>query len=441
MTYLLLDSSLEREHTDEIQSRLLQFWALYQIRGLDLLTEESLTERLREEWQFYFVRVAGVRNETLFLYVPDHWQNFEIDRFEAIIAEAQGRPIKLYFDRGGSVVETTSISLHDGNLLQIGINIENRIRTLARFRGTFVIVALPLVLLGFCGGLFFSNRSLRPVAKLITAIKSIIATGKLNTRIPSSGTGDELDELVLLFNGMLAKIDTLVGGMRAAMDNVAHDLRTPLTRLSGRAELALRPSVNDADRKKALWACIEDASGILTMLNTLMDISEAETGAMILNLNVANLCLIVVDIAELYRYPAEEKGLSIAVNVPDQLLVSLDLNRMRQVLANLLDNAVKYTPAGGSIKVEALEHKDKACVSVKDTGIGVAGEEVKLIWDRLYRGDRSRATPGLGLGLALVRAIISAHGGAVAVTGEPGQGSTFTLTLPLSPTARVAKKL
>jgi signal transduction histidine kinase len=171
---------------------------------------------------------------------------------------------------------------------------------------------------------------------------------------------------------------------------------------------------------------------MLTMLNTLMDISEAETGAMKLRFEAVNISAVMEGAVELYRHVAEEKEVELRVAAPEELFLTADRNRMEQVLANLVDNAIKYTPSGGTIDLEAFRREQQAVITIKDTGIGIAPEEAPKIWGRLYRGDQSRSQRGLGLGLCLVKAVVQAHQGRIEVSSEPGVGSLFTLYLPTS---------
>jgi signal transduction histidine kinase len=161
-----------------------------------------------------------------------------------------------------------------------------------------------------------------------------------------------------------------------------------------------------------------------------MDISEAETGAMKLHLEKLNISGLIEDTVELYAHVAEEKKVSLHTSSPNDLLLTADANRMRQVMANLMDNALKYTPSGGRIDLEACQHEHHAVITIKDTGVGISSEETAKIWNRLYRGDQSRSQRGLGLGLSLVKAVVQAHNGRIEVSSEPGVGSLFTLYLP-----------
>jgi signal transduction histidine kinase len=255
--------------------------------------------------------------------------------------------------------------------------------------------------------------------------------------VPLEGSGDAIDELTSLFNTMLDKIEGLVTAMRGALDNVSHDLRTPLTRLRGTAEMALAspPPGDPAQQvdyyRELLADCVEESDRVLVMLNTLMDISEAESGTMQLRREPVALAGIVSRAVDLYRDVAEAKGVTLAAAAPADIVVTADRTRLEQVAANLIDNAVKYTPAGGRVDVEIERDADAAILRVRDTGPGIPTDEQLRIFDRLFRGDTSRAERGLGLGLSVVKAIVEAHAGTVEVQSEPGRGSTFTVRLPL----------
>ena len=172
---------------------------------------------------------------------------------------------------------------------------------------------------------------------------------------------------------------------------------------------------------------------MLVMLNTLMDITEAETGMMKLQREQVDLCQMAREVAELYQYVAEEKGVKVATELPVPCEVSVDRTRMRQVFANLLDNAIKYTSEGGQVTISVQCESDHALSIFHDTGIGIPADEQDKIWTRLYRGDKSRSQRGLGLGLSLVKAVVQAHDGEVTVSSEVNKGSKFTVRLPRRP--------
>jgi signal transduction histidine kinase len=320
--------------------------------------------------------------------------------------------------------------LPDGSWLQVGKTTEALTALLKQFRTIFGWVALIALLLGIAGGAWLTRRTLAPIRQLIGAVENVIATGRMNERMSLPQTNDEISHLAQLFNTMLEKNETLIRHMREALDNVAHDLRTPLTRLRGSAELALEGEPDAGKSRDALLDTMEETDRVLTMLNTLMDISEAETGLMKLDLQPVPLAKLVSEVVELFQFVAEEKHITVITTIAPSLHATADPNRLRQVFANLLDNALKYTPDGGRVEISAEASAQEVVITVQDTGAGVSPEEIPRIWERLYRGDKSRSQRGLGLGLSLVRAIVNAHGGRIELQSTVGQGSVFIIHLP-----------
>ena len=425
LTYRLLEASLVERDQQLVISTLREYSQRYAEGGLGSLAEAVDIEQRSGRQERLFVRVVRGRSETLFLSAPNAFSDFDLSRLQGLSGLEQ-----ILSQTGVAKLEVASARLADGTLLQVGKSSENREALLGRYRTVLAIVSLVIVAVGLAGGAIVTRSTLQPIRQLITAVRGIIRTGRINARVPVRSERDAIDELSALFNEMLDRITTLIRGMEHALDNVAHDLRTPMTRLRGVAERALQS--DDAPvQREALVTCIEESERIIAMLETLMDISEAETGTMRLEISDVSLPSIVGEVVELYEDVAEDKHVEVSTNVDASLTVPADARRLRQVLANLLDNAIKYTPSGGRVTVGARRDESFVRFEIADTGIGIAPHDLPHIWDRLYRGDESRTERGLGLGLSLVRAIVAAHGGTVDVQAEPGRGSTFIVKLPV----------
>ncbi len=424
--YTVISSFIYEQSRSEIVEDLEDLAEIYSEEGIAAFN----TEVFEDEEDPFLVRLTGRGNEADIIRVPKNWEDF--DAGELRPGEGVEDREWVYVREGeDDAYEITSLTLSDGSLLQIGQTISEREDLLKKIRNVYLFAIIPVILIAYLGGLFAADRALNPIRQLINTLNSIVAKTKIDMRVPVRNEDKLNDELISLFNTMLDKIETLMNGMRSVLDNVAHDLRTPMTRLRGTAEMALEAGQDGNTLREALSDCIEESERILIMLNTLMDVSEAETGAMKLNLEEMNVAPLIGDVVDLYGYVAEEKGVSVHAGFPDELYLTADRSRIRQVLANLLDNAIKYTPSGGRIDIEASRGEKEVEITVKDTGIGISDDELDNIWDRLYRGDKSRSERGLGLGLSLVRAIVGAHRGHVEVLSKPGAGSVFSVYLPL----------
>jgi signal transduction histidine kinase len=430
LAYALLWSSLRQKDRESIALELHELAALYHDSGLEGVTREIELQQRLYGTRAFFIRLADLQHHTRFLILSDQWEAFHLTRLKKMVGTADIQWIEVPGRGNENRLEVASLGLPDGWLLQVGKSTADRRLVLEHFREIFTGVILAVILLGFGCGTFLAFRTLRPIRHLIQTVQSIEA-GAMDIRVPTRDTADELDELGRLFNAMLNRITALIQGMRGALDNVAHDLRTPMTRIRGIAEIALRSEPNLELYQEALADCVEESDRLLTMVNTLMDISEAETGALRLTLEPVNISALLEDAVDLYREVAEEKEIAVAIVAPKDLWVRADRNRMRQVLANLLDNALKYTPRGGDIDLIAYQEETQVMMVVEDTGMGISAAELPKIWDRLYRGDQSRSQRGLGVGLSLVKAVVMAHKGTVEVSSIPGVGSRFTLVLPI----------
>jgi signal transduction histidine kinase len=429
LTYVLLAVTLRDHDREIVQSTLVQFASAYTRGGTNGLAREIREAQVAGPGGPLFVRILGRRQDLVFVSMPDRWQQFDLQQLAS--PSLSGQQSWATLQTGGSdgdVLEVLSVRLDDGVLFQVGKSTERRAALLRRFRRVLLFNFGAIIAVGLAGGAVLTRTALQPVRALAATVNRIMSTGQTSARVPEQPPGDAIGDLSVQVNAMLDRIDAVVSGMRGALDNVAHDLRTPMARLRGTAESALE-SQDPETLRAALANCVDESDRIMGMLGTLMDISEAETGTMALRLERTAVAEIVAQTTELYEDVAEDAGIALAATIPADLEVEIDRARMRQALANLLDNAIKYTPGGGRIDITASKSDGAVVLAVEDTGRGIPPDELPHIWTRLYRGDKSRSTRGLGLGLSLVKAIVEAHRGSVAVQSTPGHGSRFEIRL------------
>jgi signal transduction histidine kinase len=427
--YFLLSQSMAAKDREVIRDQLEVYRAWYQDGGLGGLSDHFAQSEGSGKESF-FVRVAGAQNTGLFISLPRQSDRFDLAALEKINSAKPLTWLALPAQNQSANWLIVSTRLPDGVLLQVGKTTEAQTALLEHFQFVFGWVALIAIVLGLAGGSWLTHRALTPIRQLIAGLQEVISTGKFDQRMPVRAGNDELTQLARLFNQMLEKNAGLIRGMREALDNVAHDLRTPLARLRATAEGALQSPDDVAVFREALSDALEESDRVLTMLSTVMDISEAEVGLMKLERIPVNLSDFVGAAIELYQFVAEDKGIKVTMNIPKELTCYADPNRLRQVLVNLLDNALKYTPKDGQVQFSAHVRAAGVIIEVKDNGMGISQEELPRIWERLYRSDKSRTQRGLGLGLSLVKAIVEAHEGSVSVISQVTGGSTFRVTLP-----------
>ena len=438
--YLLLTSFVARSEREIIAARFKECAAVYENGGLRALDALVHGEGFSREEGPFFVRVIG-RSSVLLLLTPPDWRGAATDPARVLV-QPQTQTWSSFPRDERSEFLIASASLRGGATLQVGRSARRAAALLRPFLIAFALAMGPTLLLGLAGGAVFAYRATAPVREVVRTARRIVSTGDFAERVPEqAANGGELAELARQFNRVLEKNQGLIRAMREALDNVAHDLRTPLTRLRVSAQNVLTrdPVAMDAARE-ALADCVEESDRVLTILHTLMDITEAESGMMTLRRVMTPVAKLLGEVIELYSLATEEKNLTVHASLDDPCEAEVDPARIRQVLANLLDNAAKYTPPGGEIFVSCRpatepdgSGRSVVEVKVRDTGIGIAPHEQERIWERLYRSDRSRKERGLGLGLSLVQAVVKAHGGTVAVQSQPNHGAEFQVTLPVYP--------
>ena len=309
------------------------------------------------------------------------------------------------------------VQLSNSFRLLVGRDLEERERVrqiiIAAARGSVALV----IVLGLGGGFFVARRVLRRFDAMTATTQTIMA-GDLSGRLPVTGTGDELDRLAINLNAMLDRIEALMRGLKEVSDNIAHDLKTPLTRLKNRCEAALRGSHSETEYRAALDDMIDESDGLIRTFDALLMIARAESGQARDNMAAFDAAEIVRSVAELYEPLADERGLALTVDAPQPAIVKGNRELLSQAIANLIDNAIKYArpPQGApdgavDVVVAARAEGDHVLLSVSDRGPGIPEADRGRAAERFVRLEQSRSEPGSGLGLSLAAAVARLHGG------------------------------
>lgn len=330
--------------------------------------------------------------------------------------------------------------LFDGNCLVVGLNQHAADENLEKIANAFLLVGVSVFLLSALCAWLLACRMIRGVEKVGQAADRI-AAGDYSLRVPAASDGLEIEELISSFNTMTENTETLMQELRTIADDIAHDLRTPLTRMLGRSEVTVAGHPTPDTLLETLGDNAEDCRRMLTLINQMLDLSKTESGAGILHKKLFDLGDLLRRSVELFRMVTDRKGQTLTCRIPPgETLLCADPMRIQQLIANLLDNASKFTPEGGTISAEITEEQDEILLTVSDTGCGIPESDRQKVFKRFFRADASRNLPGNGLGLAMVQAIVHAHGGRVDLTSVVGRGSTFRVHLPKGRTGKEKQK-
>lgn len=321
--------------------------------------------------------------------------------------------------------------IDDNLILQMGHSLEENAEFLEIIRTIFLVTSPILILLASVIGWFLARKALGGL-EVLTHTAMNISKGKFDERVPYSDHGEEINRLGSTFNTMLDKIQALLNGMRDITDNIAHDLRSPLTRIRGEAETTLtsREAIDPGQYQKVLANTIEESDRLLNMINTMLDITETEAGLMKRNKSAINLSELVHEACDLYQPLASDNQIEFEYKTEEGLSIEGNASFLQRLIGNLIDNALKYTQPGGKVSVKLKRIRDNILIEIQDTGIGINESEKDKIFTRFYRSDASRSKTGNGLGLCLAQAIARAHWGEIQVESLENQGSTFKVILP-----------
>jgi signal transduction histidine kinase len=296
-----------------------------------------------------------------------------------------------------------------------------------------LLVLLPIILLVCLGGSFWlSGRALAPVRRLTQLAKAVQDSGDVRQRVPVPQARDEIRDLAETLNAMLARLDTAFAVQRRFVADASHDLRTPVAAMLSLAENA-RDGIGTQTSAQSLEAIAEQAQRLRQLITNLLQLSRADDGRLQMEREVIRLDALVRDVAISLLPLAQERQIAVQPGQLDEVSIEGDVSQLLLVVMNLIDNALTYTPPGGVITVGVRREANQATLTVQDTGIGIAPDDLPHIFERFYRADvaRQRSTGGSGLGLAIVQTLVETHGGAITVSSTPGNGTTFVVVLPL----------
>lgn len=403
-----------------IDARMQNYQRILSHAGLDKLIEVIEQEQVDSE--LWLIEISGPRerrfsnqsqpDESLLRLTDPHWPVLNTEKKRWLVRN--------------EISDNLSFTLGLGSL--------ERQQQQVAYRWAMLFTLLPLIMISLLLMYRIHRHALHPLRDFLRTSQQMQQQTDLHQRFRVSEPDTELGQLAEQTNRFLDTIERLFNGMQASLDNVAHDLRTPLARQRLRVEqLLMQPSIqNDPETFEALATISEESERIEKMLTTLMDISQAETGTLPLNKQPLDPQAIARQAIEVYSFIAEDKGCEIHLQSSAPCSLVADELRLRQVLLNLLDNALKFSPDNSRIDVTVQCTRDSTVIRVQDQGCGIPEEDLPHIFDRLYRGDKSRGSKGLGLGLSLVKAVIEAHGGELKVSSQTTKpsGSCFSLALP-----------
>jgi heavy metal sensor kinase len=335
-------------------------------------------------------------------------------------------------------VRLLTMPVHDNanrliNVVQVGLSLKNSYETRRHFVRILALVFPIALLLAAGGGWLLAHRVLAPVDQMTTAARRIGAE-RLAERLEETGTGDELDRLATTLNAMLSRLDDAFRQIRQFSADASHELQTPLTILKGELEVALRSPRSPEAYQHILESALEEIDRIAVLVDGLMLLARADAGVLRMDHQPVELHQLIHEVYGHTKVLADTQSVTLSLGTLEPVVIQGDYERLRRLLLNLIDNGIKYTPAGGQVTL-ALRRCDKwVLLDVTDTGIGLFPAEQDRIFQRFYRTDsaRNQGASGSGLGLCIAYSIATAHGGTIDLESTPGQGSTFTVRLPLT---------
>ena len=421
--------SVTMEHLDiELLDEIEKYTDLMKEAGLEEVRAAILEEGESEDPEEDFYRLFKFNGDILTTTDMSSWG--EVGR-QDILQDLQSKGLTyeiqtLTIEERDDKARMITAVIGPDVVLQIGESLEEVDEYLEIFLQLFSILIICLIIVSTIIGWLLARRATIDMAE-VTKTAEEISNGAYDRRVQIKGRLKEIERLSATFNKMLDRIQSLLESMKEINDNIAHDLRSPLARIRGIAEISLLKDKSIDDYKEMAASTIEECDTLIGMINTMLDITEAEAGVNGVETEEFELAALIREACELFRPVAEEKKVILKTDLPESLTFKSNRKKMQRIVTNLLENAIKYTPENGTVAVSAAAQNGEIRIDFKDTGMGISESDLPHIFERFYRCDRSRSQGGVGLGLSLVKAYTESINGAIHVESSLNQGSLFAL--------------
>jgi len=429
--YTFITSVLQDRIDQELRGEARRFATLLASEGVEAVNNSAVIEAQAAGVKKVFFRFLNLNGAAFSSSNMSYWKDIPVNGaaieqlsrgehavFETIIIPNRRDQVRILYALLSPLI-----------VAQVGQAMESQSRFVEAFRRIFIVTMTLLIVVAAGVGWFMAKRAVSGV-EAVTRTAQKISAGSLAERVPVKHGGDEIDQLATTFNQMLDRIQTLLTEIKEMSDNIAHDLRSPVARIRGWAEVTLTTSKSLGEYESMAASTVEECDRLLDMINTMLFISKTEAGLETPSRASVDMGALVRSACELFEPSAEDKHIALEWQAPEKKFLLGDSRMLQRMLSNILDNAVKYTTPGGAVRVAVSETDQNILITIQDTGIGISEVDLPRIFERFYRSDQSRSEPGTGLGLSLARAVAHAHGGDITVSSKLNQGSTFTVSLP-----------
>lgn len=433
--YLSMNSILNSRMDEDLREDITEFQELFMEEGLEKVIREIEREVNSSDEGEIFLRVYDDQGIIIMSSDMSAWEGLDSARiFSPATALTQSKPLLETMVLPGKDYPTRIISglIGEGMTLQIGETLGKK----EEIMNVLLMVFAGMLLLGIpvaSGiGWMIARKAVSGIEEVSRAAKAI-EQGHLDHRVLVGVQGDEIQTLADTFNAMATRITHVINEMREMTDNIAHDLRSPLARIRAMSETVLTEKNFKADCIKMATDTLKECDRLMHLINTTLDIAEFDAGVTNVNKEPIHLDVLIADLVELFEPLAEVKHVKLKVTLAQNCLIVGDKHNLQRMIANLLDNAIKYTPQEGHVNVTLESTSHEFRLTVADTGLGIPLSDQQRVFDRFFRCDHSRSQEGCGLGLSFARSVARAHGGDITLRSEAAQGSIFTTILPDAP--------